>query len=339
MRNLSILVLIVQALLSCTEKIEVERMSISPSIISDELVTSFPGDFLVYENELVWVNPFSQENFVHVVDKKSGEEKIAFGNLGGGPDEVFTPFVSKAGNDGILIFDLQMNKTLLFSLDNLLSGNTAPIKRGHVQPTENVNELVYIEDNKYILHTLNDMPFLLVNHTDESSYYFGYFPLELAEEVTNKQSCFQGTVLYNPHNKSLIHSIGQMSYLSLYKYTGDNFIRKWKKTLSNVEYVISNGELKILKTPVYAPTALALTKDYIVSVERDEAYAPPLPPKKHGRDLSRLPHTLFIYDYDMNLLKIVNVGFPIVRIASDGLTNEIYFIGANPECCIGKYEI
>ena len=36
------------------------------------------------------------------------------------------------------------------------------------------------------------------------------------------------------------------------------------------------------------------------------------------RDLSKVPNTIFVYDYNFNLKKIINMSMPILRIAAKG---------------------
>jgi len=323
---------------SCTKKksSEVERITVIPQILSNEVYSSLPGSILVYDNELVWINHSSTEDFIHILDKKTGEEKITFGNIGGGPEEFFTPSISYLNNRQLIIYDLNSPKILSFSLDSLSTKNIKSKKINLAENTFTKISLLGIEDNKYILFGLEDSkPFLFIDKNKAT--LFGDFPIKDSTNIMNKYDVFQGPVLYNHWNKKLLYSVGEMSYIALYEYNKDSFEKKWEKTLSEVQYTISGNTLTVNETPVYAPTGLTLSKDYIVSIERDEKYATPLPKRTFGgRDFSRLPHTLFIYDYEMNLEKIVNVGFPIIRINSDGATNEIYFIGANPELCIGK---
>lgn len=99
----------------------------------------------------------------------------------------------------------------------------------------------------------------------------------------------------------------------------------------------------IRDTPRYAPTAIAITKDYIVSIERDEerpsASLHSNRSTDGGRRFSKATPTVFVYDYDLNLLKIVDVGMPVFRIAADCWSNEVYLIGVNPDFCIATFNI
>lgn len=47
----------------------------------------------------------------------------------------------------------------------------------------------------------------------------------------------------------------------------------------------------------------------------------------------------FVYDYDGKLLKIVNLGMPVMRIAADGRSNALYVIGVNPDFALAKYDL
>jgi hypothetical protein len=80
---------------------------------------------------------------------------------------------------------------------------------------------------------------------------------------------------------------------------------------------------------------MALTKDFIVTIQRDYE-DDPTDESKVGRDIGKLPQTLFVYDYDGNLLKTINYSVPIGRIAGDIKTNTIYAIYADPDFKLGK---
>ena len=52
------------------------------------------------------------------------------------------------------------------------------------------------------------------------------------------------------------------------------------------------------------------------------------------RDLSKVPNTIFVYDYNFNLKKIINMSMPILRIAAKGDSNTLYAIGIDLETTI-----
>ncbi|NDV66547.1 BF3164 family lipoprotein [Bacteroides sp. 224] len=317
----------------------VERISVNPIFLTNELLSNLPGTLLVYEKEIAWLNHSSLEGFVSIFDKQTGDEITSFGRIGEGPEEVFTPQLAKGVNNSIIVYDLNSYKVLFYSLDSLLNGNKMLFNVEKWEEMQQKLRLIQVDSTSYVLFgTEDNKPFLFLNNNNKS--YFGHYPIKHSDEISNRMSIFQGVVSYNSHKQYLLYSVGGMSYLALYEYANGMFNQKWEKHLSEVEYTITNNKMKITKTPKYAPTALCLTKDYIVTIERDKENATPLPPKKtKGRDFSRAPQTLFVYDYDMNLLKIVNLGLPVLSVASDDLNNDVFFIGADPELCLGKCAI
>ena len=80
---------------------------------------------------------------------------------------------------------------------------------------------------------------------------------------------------------------------------------------------------------------MVLTKDFIVAIQRD--YENDRTSETAVlKDLSLLPQTLFVYDYDGKLHKIINFKVPITSIAGDIKTNTIYAIYADPDFRLGK---
>ncbi len=55
-----------------------------------------------------------------------------------------------------------------------------------------------------------------------------------------------------------------------------------------------------------------------------------------GRNFSKLPKTLFVYSYDGELLKKIDLGVPVLRIAGNPATNELYFISEDTEFALFK---
>lgn len=76
---------------------------------------------------------------------------------------------------------------------------------------------------------------------------------------------------------------------------------------------------------------LALTKNHIVTLDRDVVVEGEKPKGASPRDPSTLPHSLFIYDYELNLTHILNMQFPILRICGDSQGDVVYAIVLSPE--------
>ena len=102
--------------------------------------------------------------------------------------------------------------------------------------------------------------------------------------------------------------------------------------------ISSGGELKLSRASKSGPKELTLTLNYIVTVDRDPSIDQ-TDQNEVGRDPMKLPHTVFIYDYEGNLLKIANLGFPILRIAADTKNNTLYAIVVMDDYVLVKYEL
>ncbi|WP_203558151.1 BF3164 family lipoprotein [Bacteroides sp. 214] len=325
-------------LYSCKEERAVERINQNPVILSEGLFTSLPGEIVVLEDYLVWLDHTSLEGFVHIVERKTGKEVKSFGKIGEGPDEFITPRITKCLTNSFILSDLNYAKQFLIIIgsDNFSEDISPSFRDYEIKPE---NNFIYLAPNTYVSITPEaSVPFNLLSESHKSG--FGKFPVT-NEKITNGINVFQGIVQYNPNNNYLLYSIGAMSYVALYENKNNQFNLKWEKTLSEVSWDIKEeGKLVINETPKYAPTAIALTKNYIISIERDkERTAASTPRKYNGRDFSRVPTTLFVYDYNLSLIKIIDTGLPIIRISSDGKSDELFFICLDTEFAIGKLSV
>lgn len=52
-----------------------------------------------------------------------------------------------------------------------------------------------------------------------------------------------------------------------------------------------------------------------------------------------VPVPFFLYDYEGNLVKIVDLEIPVMRIAAEEKDNTLYAIGVNPDFILVKYDL
>lgn len=318
---------------------EVERISRPLEVLSSDLMSPMPGKLLAYDRELVWVDGGGDQS-IHIVDRESGKERMVLALRGNGPEEVVTPGIAWAPDRELLIYDRNGSKQLLVSLDSLEDNKQGIRKIIELEKRFwGLSNLMLANGCTVFEQTEAEQPFILLS--DTSSCQFGSFPLE-GIEFDNRFEIYQGATAYNPYNGKLLHSIGQLSYVALFKWSDDRFVLAKDTTLSKVDYVCSGKQIVINHTPRYAPTAIAITKDYIVAIERDKESASSAgitSGSGAARPFSKAPHHVFVYDDFFRLVKIVDVGMPIFRIAADGISNRVFLIGVNPEFCIGTFEL
>lgn len=148
-----------------------------------------------------------------------------------------------------------------------------------------------------------------------------------------------GGLYYNPYNKKFIYNTCLFPYFALYEQKDSIFQLKWEKTAPKTSYEIKDGKFHFHDNDD-RPLEIVLTKDYIVALQQDKDTEFPTTKRTSGiRDFSTVPTTLLVYDYDFNLKKIINMGMPILRIASKGDSNTLYTVGIDLDFCILRYEL
>lgn len=315
---------------------EIERLTLSPSsTIQDSLFTQLPGSLILCNNYLVWEDPFNPNYFLHVVDINAKKEIGTMGLIGRGPKEFITPLsISSIGNK-IFTYDLNQNKQAYYSIDSMLA-NKDPFILLPPLPIEDCLDIVQIAEGEFIsTHPQNEQLFQWI-HQDSTVSFFGKSPIK--EKLKDYYNSRQGTLFYNPYNQKLIYSARLFPYIALYEKEGNNFQLKWEKVSSKNFYEIKNGNIHFIEE-AQVPHGIILTKDYIITLEKEENTSTPTKRTAGIRDLSQVPNTIFVYDYDFNLKKIIDMGMPILRIETKGNSNTIYAVGIDLDFCIVTYEI
>ena len=196
-------------------------------------------------------------------------------------------------------------------------------------------------DRNIRMAKLDEQLYLTETENGENDYFkvssngkkstFGVYPIR---EVKHHMGIYKtydkdrGLLAFGPFN---------FSYLALYKKEGDNFKLLWERMPEKENYSVVDGAIRFDRS-VMGVRDICMTKDYIVTLERDRE-VDPLDERTVGRNASKCPRTAFVYDYDGKLLKIVNLGMPVMRIAADGRSNALYVIGVNPDFALAKYDL
>ena len=316
---------------SCSEKDEVERLTIEPTIVKADLMTSMPGELLALEDKLVWFD-LNPDAFLHVEDAMTGENILETGMLGGGPEDFTAPFISWYPEGKVLVSDCFAERAMVLSFEK--ASKMIPLDISFSK-----KNLQCVGENQYIQNNIGGSnSFTFWNNGAESM--FGRYPLK-DEEISNAEEVLQGIHSYNPYNGYLIQSFPELSHIALYRFSGGNFEEIWTKTRPGLDYQIDkDGVLRINEGRNPAPSAIALTKDYIVTIERDkrtkETTVESHSENRFLRSFSKSPQTLFVYDYNFQLKRILYTRIPMFRLAATGNDNVVYFIGVKDEFCIAK---
>jgi len=178
------------------------------------------------------------------------------------------------------------------------------------------------------------VPFRFINKENGQTEAFGKLPF--SEKVEDGYSVFQGQLAYHPQRKALIYTTFSFPYIALYKKENGKYNLSKEVLLTN-DCKVTGGNL-IFDKSKKGIGELALTKDYIVTLQRDTE-ADQTDERSVGRDFNKLPHTVFLYNYDLELKRIINIGMPILRLSADPTDNLVYAITINPDFTIIKFKI
>lgn len=318
------------ALTGCGENEEVERISVVPEILNDSIYTTMPGNMVVTQDYLVWSSPFSKENFLHVVDLKTGKEVGEMGKIGQGPEEFSTPGMGRiVRKNNVYVSDHNTRKQAFLSIDSLVANKNyyIPLKPDTLH---NLMEETPLEEKLFFSHTEDGHPsyFKLDNNGEIS--YFGNYPIK--DVLTH----LGGNVAYDPVRGYLAYTVWNFPYLALYKKEKGSFVLQWER-ISSVDYEKGKNGI-VIHNDGRGPKEVVFTKDYIVTIERDRTMDT-TDESKVGRNFNMNAQTLFLYDYHSNLQKIVHTGMPLIRIAATSRENVVYAMVVNPEFCLVKIEI
>lgn len=313
------------------EKPEVLRETAVPQFLNSDIMTTMPGDLIVTDRHLVWEDPFARDYFVHVHDKDSGKEIGTMGKVGEGPEEFVTGGISPYCIDNRFFATDANGKTKGYlSIDSLLQQKETfvpltEIEESHRPSFSELEKGVFVGKTK----DGNASYFTAIINGTQSD--FGIYPVrEVKQHVGDYQA-------YDAHSGLLAYSSFQFPYLALYQKEGNTFKMLWENKPKNPNYEIIEDRL-VFDRKEGGLFGLCMSKDYIIALQRDRENDP-MDESTVGRNVAKCPRTVFLYDYDSHLVKIVDLQMPVMRIAADRKSNMLYVIGANPDYVLAKYEL
>ena len=315
---------------SCAfKKKDVQRINLQSQVLNDEIFTMMPGDLLLVDNYLVWSDPFARDYFLHVHSSLTGEELGVMGKIGEGPKEFVTPIINRyCVNHQIFAVDANGKTIGYLSIDSLINGKE-PFSE--VTDKENEMKMEKMDHNLYIKSTDNGSDAYFRTIIDGQESFWGVYPIpEMKEHIGSYKS-------YDPVEGLFVFSSFNFPYLALYKREKSTFTLQWEHKSGEENYIITNGKI-VFDRKIKGVRDVCMSKDYIITLERDRE-KDPMDETTVRRNISKCPHTVFLYDYAGHLLRIVDVGMPIMRITANRNTNVLYMIGGNPDYVLAKCEL
>ena len=313
---------------SCSEKNgEVQRISNQAyKVISDSIYSRMPGTILYQDGIVYWQDVPSFEKFIHAIDVKTQSEITSFANRGKGPHDFTAPELSLAPEGGLYINDGNKPLEILYQID-ARSNLSTQIRKYENNPI--ATRLLHLDNGTTLFLCPDKNELFHIHREDNTDISFGERPI--GERINNAYDVFQGNLNYHPKKKMLVYSNLTFPYLAIYKHSADGNWSRTSELKEDWDYTISEGELRYSPKGKKAAMEMALTDDYIVLLQRDTQVEETVSSKERGRSMALLPHSLFIYDYDLQLKKIINMPFPMLRLCGDAETNTVYAMCVDPE--------
>jgi hypothetical protein len=320
---------------SCHSKTtDVIREKIAFEIVTDSIYSRMPGHLIKTKDYLVWENPFTNDKFLHVHDIKSGREVGKMGEIGQGPGEFIILSIDQTYlKNSVLVYDLNTPHQALFNVDSLV---------------ENKNPYTRLRNNEFTMATciknIGEDKFIVYQPTEEKRYRIisnensiAFGEPFIRANIDNPYAIFQGPIAYNERRNKLVFASFGLSYMEIYSIENDTPTLIYQRDIPRKSYRIEGRQLRENPKRKGAMDMAAL-KDYIVTIQRDYD-VDNRDESTVGMDFTKLPTTVFLYDYEGNLQRIVDVGIPIFRIAGDAESNTFFATGLDVEFVIIKCEL
>lgn len=315
---------------SCSQKsMKTERVQVSPKVLTDSLFIKNAASFICIGDYLVLQDPRQGSNFIKIYDTK-GHLVSEVGQIGNGPEEFILPECIPFGKNKFLTWNRYGTfQTAVSSPDNQFRPE---FKNFHVFNGKN-QSIQLCENGNFIAYDpTKDQVITLYSPDGKEIASAGKLPFP--SNIADREHFYSGKIVYNPENQTLLLYLEVLPYAATFKVTSSNISLLNERTFGNPEYTINEDQMQIKEGGKDCLVGCCLTEDFIISIMNDPDYT--------GNDNSQSSpkrYTVGVFDYDFNLVKIVNLGMPRYNLAASGEDNIFYAIVQNPENSIVEIEL
>ena len=315
---------------SCSQKsMKTERVQVSPKVLTDSLFIKNAASFICIGDYLVLQDPRQGSNFIKIYDTK-GHLVSEVGQIGNGPEEFILPECIPFGKNKFLTWNRYGTfQTAVSSPDNQFRPE---FKNFHVFNGKN-QSIQLCENGNFIAYDpTKDQVITLYSPDGKEIASAGKLPFPA--NIADREHFYSGKIVYNPENQTLLLYLEVLPYAATFKVTSSNISLLNERTFGNPEYTINGDQMQVKEGGKDCLVGCCQTEDFIISIMNDPDYT--------GNDNSQSSpkrHTVGVFDYDFNLVKIVNLGMPRYNLAASGEDNTFYAIVQNPENSIVEIEL
>ncbi|MCF8224168.1 MAG: TolB-like 6-bladed beta-propeller domain-containing protein [Bacteroidales bacterium] len=300
---------------------------------SQSLMTRSPANLTKLQSGFLYVNPFSKNGVIKIIDINSNKDLISYGILGRGPGEFITPFpqqfskirntitIMDSGKGDIREFSIRENeiheifrkKLELFGGDNCLNIFRISENRFVIRPYRKEEGFIEIRDTLgTLISQLQLCPIKDYCKYSRSTYLLHY--------VEKKEV--------------LIIGMAEYGYLAAYSLKNDQFELIWEKELTNPFYYIEDNILK-WRTELNQQGFwdIESTKDHIYTL-----YSGFLQPEGKER-LNTAPSIVLKFNFGGEPVEKIILDEPIMKFSISEDRQDLWGISISPDFHLVQFEI
>lgn len=313
----TVLLLLIFSSCSSNKSAEVEIVSIAPTpLINMEM--SLPGSMYVTDSLVIIskIRPFDE--LIDVYDLRTLQLKTKLCNIGRASNELIQAELIIDSDSVFVAYDFN-GKGIFYSIKDFSIIDTRNDLGFDYDARCKINANSYVVvDDKY------DGGDLFVNYMNGEKRTFGKFPID--GDYTNKNEFVKGT-LHLTKDSILYYFPYSLPYCAKYKMRENQFELMDEKYYGKYNVSKDVNGRAVFENDGQRLNNLVFTKNYIVNLTRSpEDQLAYRSAGARGNDLSNLPKHLYLYDYDLNLIKIVDLGINTLRIGAERRNLDVVYL-------------
>lgn len=299
---------------------------------SKPLETRTPANLINLQNRFLYVNPFSNNGVIKIIDIDSTEDIFCFGNLGHGPGEFITPFPQQyskrrnvitlldSGKGDLREFRIQDNSILesyrrnldAFGGSDCLNAFRISDDRFLIRPYRREEGHIEIRD------TLGNM----ICQTQ-------LCPIEGKCQYSHATYILH----YNENKEILIIGMAEYGYLAAYSLKNDSIKLIWEKHMTIPSYFMEGEVLKWRKeSNRQGFWAIKSTEDFIYTL-----YAGFQQPERE-LELQTAPNIILKFDFEGTPIEKILLNEPIMKFSISRDDKELWGIAISPDFHLVKFK-
>lgn len=296
-------------------------------LLIKDIQVSTPGDVYISNNRIIIDDLFSNDYLFKVYDKSTQQKVGDFGMKGRGEKEFTSPNLILNNDNIVSLYEMGKENMVNYSLQNLLIIDDSVKKTPKLKKM--LHSLCKINEDCYVgIDIVNPNNMFCLLKPNGESVEFGDFPIK--EKFNNYFDCYFGSIKFHSKDSSFYYFSNVIPFVAKYQLRNGVINKVFEKTYNKYDYEIKDNKITILRDDYLLINDVHLTNSYIAKHRySDEERVEILNNKNriNPRDYSMRPNKIYLYNFDLELCKIIELEKPIIKIGAEDNNDIIYCIG------------